>query len=53
VQVIVSLLGAPQLVVPKLPPSPLPPMVTSPAVGAAPLPAHDSTAVIETGAVDP
>jgi hypothetical protein len=49
VQVIVSPLGAPQVVVPYVPLGPLPLMVTSAAFGAAPLPVHDSTAVIVIG----
>jgi hypothetical protein len=46
-------LGAPQLVPPKLPLNPLPPILTSLAVGAEPLPVHDNCAVIVTGAVEP
>jgi hypothetical protein len=51
-QVIVSPLGDPQLVAPYVP-LPLPPIVTFAAVGAVPLPAHDNTAVIVTGASCP
>ena len=40
--------GAPQLVAPYVP-VPVPPMVTSEAVGAVPCPVHDNTAVIATG----
>jgi hypothetical protein len=53
VQVIVSPLGAPQVVVPYVLLGPLPPMVTALAVGATPLPVHDNTAVIVTVASAP
>ena len=53
-QVMVVPLGAPQLVAFRsCPLGPLPPMVTSLAVGAAPFPVHDNTAVIVTGASSP
>ena len=53
VQVIVSCTRAAQVVVPKPPANPLPPMDTSVAVGATPCPVHANTAVIVTGAVEP
>ena len=51
-QVMVLPLAEPQVVAPKMPLNPLPPILTVP-VGAGPLPAHVSTAVIVTGAVLP